>query len=103
MMRLYIWLKREQKTTSVKRFELKDDKVVLYFNEMESKKDYCVAVEVQQVFEVNDAKDANVKIYDYYQPERVQSVSYNLPFGTKKGINEHFLNNPPIGFEFERQ
>ena len=53
------------------------------------KKNYCVAVQVQQVFEVNDAKDANVKIYDYYQPERVKSVSYNLPFGTKTGINEH--------------
>ena len=60
--------------------------MVLYFNEMESKKDYCVAVEVQQVFEVNDAKDANVKIYDYYQPERVQSVSYNLPRDIGQGM-----------------
>ena len=85
---IFILINREQNVTSVKRFELKDDKVVLYFNEMELKKKYCVAVQVQQVFEVNDAKDANVKIYDYYQPERVQSVSYNLPFGTKNGINE---------------
>jgi hypothetical protein len=80
-------MQREQKTTSVKRFELKDDKVILYFNEMESKKDYCVAVEVQQTFEVNDAKDANVKIYDYYQPEYVQSVAYNFPLGIGQGMS----------------
>lgn len=63
--------------------------MVLYFNEMESKKDYCVPVEFQQFFEVNDAKDANVKIYDYYQPERVQSVSYNLPQMIGQGIKRH--------------
>ena len=76
--------KREQNTTAVKRFELQGDVVVLYFEELKSKKDYCVAVDVHAAFQVNDAKDANVKIYDYYQPDHAKSVSYNLP--KTKGI-----------------
>ena len=63
----------------MKRFELKQgDVVVLYFDEMVVERDYCVGVDVRAAFEVNDAKDANVKIYDYYQPEHAISVSYNL-------------------------
>ena len=63
----------------MKRFELQGDDVLLYFDEINSLEEYCVAVEVQAVFEVYDAKKANVKIYDYYQPEYQQSVAYHLP------------------------
>ena len=84
-------MKREQKTTGVKRFELQGDVVVLYFDELESEKDYCVSVDVQLAFQVNDAKDANVKIYDYYQPEHGISISYNLP--NNKGISLFFNTN----------
>ena len=41
-------------------------------------------MDVHAAFQVNDAKDANVKIYDYYQPDHAKSVSYNLP--KTKGI-----------------
>ena len=80
-------MKREQKMTFVKRYELKDDVVILYFDEMVAKKDYCVGIDVHAAFEVNDAKDANIKIYDYYQPEHGISVSYNLPPGVDHNEN----------------
>jgi len=57
---------------------MQGDLVVLYFDQMESEKDYCIAVDVHAAFEVNDARDANVKIYDYYQPEHARSVAYNM-------------------------
>jgi hypothetical protein len=63
----------------VKRHEIKGDTVVLYFDQISSHKDICVSLVAQHVFKVNDAKDANVKIYDYYQPEHSKTVSYNLP------------------------
>lgn len=55
--------------------------LVLYFDQISSEKDVCVELVVQHAFKVGDAKDANVKIYDYYQPEHSKSVSYNLPNG----------------------
>jgi hypothetical protein len=63
----------------VKRFELQGDDVVLYFEQMNFLEEYCVALDVNAVFEVYDAKEANVKVYDYYQPEYQQSVAYYLP------------------------
>ena len=77
-------MKREQNVTSVKRFELQGDVVVLYFEKMTSQKEYCVAVDVDSVYQVDYPKGANVKIYDYYQPEYEKSVEYHLPTG--KGI-----------------
>lgn len=65
----------------VKRYEMKDDTLVLYFDEIESDTKLCVDVVVQQQFRVSDAKDSNIKIYDYYQPEHSKSLSYNLPSG----------------------
>ena len=62
----------------MKRFELQGEDVLLYFDEINSLEEYCVAVEVQAVFEVYDAIKANVKIYDYYHPEYQQSVAYHL-------------------------
>lgn len=63
----------------MKRHEIKGDTVVLYFDQISSHSDVCVSLVAQHVFMVNDAKDANVKIYDYYQPEHSKTVAYNLP------------------------
>lgn len=67
--------------TNVKRHELNGDSLVLYFDQITSEKDSCISLVVQHAFKVNDTKDANVKIYDYYQPEHSKSVSYSLPNG----------------------
>ena len=67
----------------MKRHEIKGDTVVLYFDQISANQELCVSLLAQHSFTVNDAKDANVKIYDYYQPEHSRSVSYNLPNGIK--------------------
>lgn len=65
----------------VKRHDVTGDTVVLYFDQITSQTDVCVSLVAQHVYQVDDAKEANVKIYDYYQPEHSKIVSYNLPNG----------------------
>ena len=63
----------------MKRYEVKDDNVVLYFDEIQSRSQVCFDVVVQLAFQVADAKDSNIQIYDYYHTEHAKSLSYNLP------------------------
>ena len=65
----------------VKRHEMNNGVLVLYFDRIPADSDVCVSLVVKHAFKVADAKDANIKIYDYYQPEHSKSVSYNLPNG----------------------
>lgn len=67
-------------TSGIKRYESKADTIVLYFDQIIGHT--CVSLLVKPAFLVNDAKEANVKIYDYYQPEHSKSISYRLPSGT---------------------
>jgi hypothetical protein len=55
--------------------------VVIYFDQISSDADTCFSLIVRPAFEVNDVKDSNIKIYDYYQPEHSKSISYHLPSG----------------------
>ena len=65
--------------SGVQRVELddKENKVVLYFDSM-PKKEKCIDLELKQVMDVEDAKDALVTIYDYYNRAETASVLYNL-------------------------
>ena len=65
--------------SGVQRVELddKENKVVLYFDSM-PKKEKCIDLELKQVMDVEDAKDAVVTIYDYYNRDESASVLYNL-------------------------
>ena len=63
----------------MKRYEVNDDNVVLYFDAIQSGSQSCVDVVVQPVFQVEATKDSNIKIYDYYHTEHSMSLSYNLP------------------------
>jgi len=65
--------------SGVQRVELddKENKVVLYFDSM-PKKEKCIDLELKQVMDVEDAKDAVVTIYDYYNRDETASVLYNL-------------------------
>merc|ERR1719228_537122 len=55
----------------------KENKVVLYFDSM-SKKEKCFDLELKQVMDVEEAKDALITIYDYYNRGETASVLYNL-------------------------
>jgi len=74
-------------SNDVKRHEIKGDVVVIYFDQIKSAGDTCVDVDVRPAFEVNDVKEAGIKIYDYYQPEHTVSVSYHMPSGTILPLN----------------
>ena len=55
----------------------KENKVVLYFDSM-PKLEKCIDIELKQVMDIEDAKDALVTVYDYYNREESASVLYNL-------------------------
>jgi len=65
--------------SGVQRVEIddKENKVVLYFDSM-PKTEKCIDLELKQVMDIEDAKDALVTIYDYYNREESASVLYNL-------------------------
>ena len=73
-----IWSQRDG-TTDVKRYEVKGDTVVIYFDQIAANHGTCVSLILQPAFEVNEAKDSPIKVYDYYQPEQSRSISYHLP------------------------
>lgn len=62
---------------SLKRHELEKNQLNLYFEEISST-EKCFDVHVIRDVEVEDAKPANVKVYDYYEQENSKTVSYTL-------------------------
>jgi len=75
----------------VKRYEMKGDVIVLYFDEISSERETCVSILLHAAYQVADVKDATIKIYDYYQPEHGRSISYHLPSGC--------VGEPPVIIE----
>lgn len=58
----------------------KGSKVLIYFHNYEISKQYCVDIEVKKAFEVRDAKDAGVKVYDFNEKRKINlnRLKYNL-------------------------
>ena len=55
----------------------KENKVVLYFDSM-SNEEKCINLELKLVMDIEDAKEALVTVYDYYNREESASVLYSL-------------------------
>jgi len=55
----------------------KDNKVVLYFDEM-TRQETCVRLEVKEVTSIKNSKDAMVTVYDYYNREETATILYNM-------------------------
>lgn len=72
---------QKQKLEGVKRHELNEATLILYFDQISAHVDTCVSLVVQQIASVDNAKEANVKVFDYYESEHSRSVSYYLPNG----------------------
>lgn len=49
----------------------------MYFDEMTSE-GRCVSLELKDVMIIDEAKDALVTVYDYYNREETASVLYNM-------------------------
>jgi len=67
--------------TGVQRVEEdeKENKVVLYFESM-PKKTKCIDLEIKEVTIIENAKDALIMVYDYYNREESASTLYNLNY-----------------------
>ena len=50
---------------------------VLYFDEI-TRAEECVALPLRDVMTVEEAKDALVTVYDYYNREETASLLYNM-------------------------
>lgn len=67
----------QNKEVALKRHEFDKNQVNFYFEEVTTD-EKCFDVRVHREIEVNDAKPATVKVYDYYELENGKSVSYSL-------------------------
>jgi len=64
--------------SGVERVEREEDKVVLYFDQMELGRKNCLELELVQVTKVENSKPALVTVYDYYTREETASTMYEL-------------------------
>nr|XP_033328709.1 alpha-2-macroglobulin-P-like isoform X1 [Megalopta genalis]XP_033328710.1 alpha-2-macroglobulin-P-like isoform X2 [Megalopta genalis] len=64
-------------STKVKRFEEDRDVVSIYFDKL-TDQETCISFMVMRETVVDSLEPANVKLYDYYQPELTVSNSYNF-------------------------
>lgn len=67
----------EKPSSKVKRFEVEHDVVSVYFDKLTGQKT-CISFTVMRETVVDRLEPANVKLYDYYQPELTISSSYNV-------------------------
>ena len=58
-------------------FDEKENKVILYFDDM-PKNERCMEVMMKQVIVVEEPKPAIATVYDYYNKEETDSISYDM-------------------------
>merc|ERR1712226_1359625 len=74
-------------TPNLKEIEVKEKSVMFYFSRI-SKKPHCVAFRVDQTSNVRNAKPAPIKVYDYYDTGKSETVMYEF-------TREHCAKNIP--------
>ena len=55
----------------------KDNMVILYFDQM-TRQETCVILEVEQVTNIKNTKEALITVYDYYNREEMATILYNM-------------------------
>jgi hypothetical protein len=63
---------------NLKRFDIENNAVQLYFDEFDKVSDKCFSIKVEQDQQVEDAKPAFVHIYDYYSPSSAAYAEYSI-------------------------
>ncbi|NWW11906.1 A1M protein, partial [Oreocharis arfaki] len=63
--------------TIVKKIEVKANVVYIYLEKLNDESQTFI-LQLEQVIQVKNLKPASIKIYDYYQPGRLQISSYSL-------------------------
>ena len=67
----------EESVVKRQEFDEKENKVVLYFDDM-PRKERCVEVAMKQVMVVEEPKPAIATVYDYYNKEETVTISYDM-------------------------
>ena len=57
--------------------EEEDNTVILYFDQM-TRQETCVTMEVEQVTNIKNTKEAMVTVYDYYNRDEMATILYNM-------------------------
>ncbi|GLV36564.1 Thioester-containing protein 2 [Carabus blaptoides fortunei] len=65
-------------TSAFKRYELKDDKVILYYSELNNNT-VCTSFLINEQSIIENRTSSIVRIYDYYNPILYASTSYDIP------------------------
>ena len=48
----------------------KGSRVIIYFNDFEQSKEYCVEIQVKKAFDVSGTKDSGVKVYSFNEKRK---------------------------------
>ncbi|NWX90098.1 A1M protein, partial [Nothoprocta pentlandii] len=65
-----------QRKTIIKKTEVKADVVYIYLEKL-SDESQTFILQLEQIIEMKNLKPANIKVYDYYQPEERALADYN--------------------------
>ncbi|XP_077311731.1 alpha-2-macroglobulin-like isoform X2 [Lithobates pipiens] len=78
-------IRQLEKDKVIKRSDIQVDKVVLYFDQLDSQ-DKHLSFMVEQDIEVKDLKPATAEAYDYYETDDRAAAEYNHPCSTGKNV-----------------
>ncbi|NXC72013.1 A2ML1 protein, partial [Anhinga anhinga] len=65
-----------ERRTIVKKIEVKADVVYIYLEKLNDESQ-TIILQLEQVIQMKNLKPANVKVYDYYQPEERALADYS--------------------------
>ncbi|NWH48375.1 A1M protein, partial [Fregata magnificens] len=65
-----------ERRTIVKKTEVKADVVYIYLEKLNDESQTFI-LQLEQVIQIQNLKPASIKVYDYYQPGRLQIPSYS--------------------------
>ncbi|OAD58540.1 Alpha-2-macroglobulin-like protein 1, partial [Eufriesea mexicana] len=90
-------------STRVKRFEDDQDIVTIYFDKLTAQKT-CISFRIVREYIVDRLEPANVKLYDYYQPELTVSTNYKIASlcSSAEPVDEQATPNFRLGIEYNK-
>ncbi|XP_075072199.1 alpha-2-macroglobulin-like protein 1 [Mixophyes fleayi] len=81
-------VKKLAKNPAVKRTELTPEKVIIYLEKL-TRETESLGFSIKQLTHVRNLQAANVKIFDYYDPDELAVAEYNSPCSTVEGHCTH--------------
>ncbi|XP_073453696.1 alpha-2-macroglobulin-like [Aquarana catesbeiana] len=78
-------IRQLEKDKMIKRSDIQVDKVVLYFDQLDSQ-DKHLSFMVEQDIEVKGLRPATIEVYDYYETDDRAAADYNHPCSTGKNV-----------------